>query len=217
VITGCAIAIGLSLKIIEAGDIGESALQSPEIVKAAHIGESALQSPKIVKAVHVGENALQSPKIVKAAHVGENALPSPSFPSQSLALANTHFYMCVGVALRSKQTDGVHMNRLAYPLPEARALNHPKSLRSGMWGHLVRGDARPAAGRPNPGHKSGYIPDQERAMAMTEIERLPIWVRYTKKPTDRKCRQIERALQNTRAPSPQNARGRRAMSRESGE
>jgi|SoiMethySBSTD1v2_1073268.scaffolds.fasta_scaffold1019045_2 hypothetical protein len=28
-------------------------------------------------------------------------------------------YLCRWVALRSKQTDGVHMNRLAYPLPEA--------------------------------------------------------------------------------------------------
>ena len=36
-------------------------------------------------------------------------------------------------------------------------------------------------------------------MAMTEIERLPIWVRYTKKATDRKREQIERALQNAGA------------------
>src|SRR5262249_4099806 len=49
-------------------------------------------------------------------------------------------------------------------------------------------------------HKSGYIiPDQERAMAMTESERLPIWVRYTNKATDRKREQIERALQNAGA------------------
>src|SRR5262249_18734773 len=43
------------------------------------------------------ESALQSPKIVKAAEIGESALPSPSFPSQSLALANTHFiFMSLG-------------------------------------------------------------------------------------------------------------------------
>jgi hypothetical protein len=36
-------------------------------------------------------------------------------------------------------------------------------------------------------------------MEMTEIERLPIWVRYTKKATDRKREQIERALQNAGA------------------
>ena len=34
---------------------------------------------------------------------------------------------------------------------------------------------------------------------MTKIERLPIWVRYTKKPTDRKCRLIERALESAGA------------------
>ena len=42
-----------------------------------------------------------------------------SFPSQSLAFANTHFIFVCGVALRSKQTNEVHMNRFAYPLPEA--------------------------------------------------------------------------------------------------
>src|SRR5262249_42119220 len=42
-------------------------------------------------------------------------------------------------------------------------------------------------------------PEEERAMPMTEIERLTIWVRYTNKPTDRKCRQIERALENAGA------------------
>jgi hypothetical protein len=50
-----------SSKIIEAGDIGESALQSPKIVKAGKVGESALQSPKIVKAGEIGGQRVAKP------------------------------------------------------------------------------------------------------------------------------------------------------------
>ena len=45
------------------------------------------------------------------------------------------------------------MNRLAYPLPETRALNHPKSLRPGILGGV---HVATLTCPPNPDHKSGY-------------------------------------------------------------
>jgi hypothetical protein len=66
--------------------------------------------------VDFGESALQSPKIVKAGHIRGKAR---CFPSNRSLWPTRILYLRRWVALRSKQTNEVHMNRLAYPLPEA--------------------------------------------------------------------------------------------------
>jgi hypothetical protein len=118
------------------------------------------QSSKILKAGDIGESALQSPKIVKAGEIGESALPSPSFPSQSLALANTHFiFMSLGrVALQTNQR-GSH---------ESARLSTSRSARPQSSKIIEAGDIGECTSRP---FRALRIPVISRDTSRTRRER----------------------------------------------
>src|SRR5262249_30749137 len=114
VITGCAMAVGLSLN-----------------------------HPKSLRPGILGKTRRNPPKSLRPRILGKRPLLSPSFPSNHSYGPTSILYLCNPVAMHSQQTNEVHMNRLAYPLPEARALNHPKSLRPGHIGEIASDSHRP--------------------------------------------------------------------------
>jgi hypothetical protein len=90
----------------------------------------------------------QSSKIIEAGEIGDSALPSASFPSQSLALANTHFiFISLGrVALQTNQR-GSHESARLSTSRSSRPQSSKRSITEG-WDYL-----RCTGPEDDPGHQ----------------------------------------------------------------